>query len=179
MKVGRVPLISAILQGLVLTWKAAECQTWSDNSLNPIQGGSKKQGSDAPPNTSTPCATITDTIDINAGRDAIMNTNKPPTDGNGGLAATQQQFNNPLAQLRALFPYIIDAVLSTALTQGGSIKAAVSLLQQSYQFSPTPLFQASGSGMPAQSALAPPPHPTSHGPGYFDNLADFLFEKLS
>ena len=177
-KIGGVPLVSAMSHSLVIPRKAAECRTWSDHSLDPIPGGSRTNEPDAeePPRkpTSTrpaPAATANALIDLDDSRDAIM------TGDDDGLATAHAQFNNPLSQLKSIFPYVLDATLTTALTQGSSVEAAVEILNCSHLLPPTPQQVVSG------SSLAPLPAPTAPTApddlSKYDDLADFVFGKLT
>lgn len=167
-RIGGVPLISAVSRGLIMNRKPAERRTWRDDSLKPVPGGSRKApdpDSNAAPVPPAPACLSNDMI--NDGDDVMADG-----DNLAGLATDKAHFTDPLAQLCALFPYILDPVLATALTQGGSVDSAVRILQVSHQFPPLPAVHASGSGQPILPLPASRPHP-------FDNLADFIFEKLA
>ena len=182
-KIGGMPLISAMSRGLVITRKAAERCTWSDCSLDPIPSGSRTTDpdADAPPGkpastrpAPAPTAAADDPVALDDGGDAIM------TGDDDGLATAHAQFNDPIPQLKSLFPYVLEAVLTTALSQGGSVDAAVAILNRSHLLPPTPQQMASGSGLPPPP---PPPAPTaSVAPtdySKYDKLADFIFGKLA
>ena len=119
-----MPLVSAVSHGLVITRKAAKRRTWSDRSLDPIPGGSKSlgPGTDKPVKQSAPAATADAPTFVDESGDAIM------ANDDDGLATAHAQFNDPHSQLKSIFPYLMDTVLTTALTQGGSVDAAVAIL---------------------------------------------------
>ena len=177
-KIGGVPLVSAMSRGLVITHKAAERRTWSDRSLDPIPSGSRTNDpdADAPPGKPAsarpaPATTADAPVDLDDGGDAIM------ANDDDGLATAHAQFNDPISQLKSIFPYVMDTILSTALSQGGSVDAAIKILNQSHLLPPTPQQVASGSGLP------PMPAPTSSAApvdfSQYDEQADFIFEKLA
>ena len=177
-KIGGVPLVSAMSRGLVIARKAAERRTWADRSLDPIPSGSKANAPDAdePPKKPTdarpaPATTTEAPVLLDDSGDAVM------ANDDDGLATAHAQFNDPVSQLKSIFPYVMDTILSTALSQGGSVDAAVEILNRSHLLPPTPQQVASGSGLPTLPAPTSSAAPDNR-PNY-DELADFMFDKLA
>ena len=172
-RIGGVPLVSAVSRGLVIARKAAKRRTWSDRSLDPIPGGSKslRPSADKSDKRSAPAVSADAPDIVDKGGDVIM------ANDDDGLATTHAQFNDPISQLKPIFPYILDDVLTTALTQGGSVDATVAILNRSHLLPPTPQQVASGSGLPPLPVPTASAAPTDHSK--YDELADFIFGKLT
>src|SRR5258706_15624420 len=101
-KIGGVPLVSAVSRGLVANRKPAERRGWEDDSLNMVKGGSsaKRDGPDSGDRQAPGDPPTTDEAD------AIMMPADDglPLAGDDGLAAAKAQFNDPFSQLKSMFP---------------------------------------------------------------------------
>ena len=166
-RVGGVPLVSAVSRGMVLNRKPAERRGWTDDLLAPLKGGSKRKHANAElalpgdlPASSIP--------PLDNGEDTFMDDGAPcPPDG--GLTAAKTQFNDPFTQLKAVFPQLSDDTIRAALQHaGGSVERASDFIHLSAAHPPTPTMRASGSGLP---------QPTSNP--LYESMADFVFEKLA
>ena len=167
-KIGGVPLVSAVSRGLVLNRKPAERRGWTDDVLAPMKGGSKRKqlsSNDAPagdlPSSSDP--------PVDDGDDTFMVDDMPRPSDDDGLAAAKAQFNDPFTQLKAIFPQLSDDTVKAALQHaGGSVARATDFIYLSAAHPSTPDVRASGSGLPR-----PVSAPT------YESMADFIFEKLA
>ncbi len=188
-KIGGIPLVSAVSCGLVANRKPAERQGWEDDLLNMVKGGSedKQDGKDLDtcPDPADPPA--------NEVADAVMDSadDSLPMAEDDGLAAAKAQYNDPFSQLKSMFPYLKDDTISGALL-GNTLEGAIVHLTSTLPVPPTPVRQPSGSGCPLTPA--PPIRvPQASGSGLhtiFDapalpsmtnheSTTDFIFSKLS
>ena len=167
-KIGGVPLVSAVSRGMVLNRKPAERRGWTDDLLAPMKGGSKRKqpdtefalASDLPASSDPPA---------DDGGDTFMMDDAPRPSDDGGLAAAHAQFNDPFSQLKAIFPQLSDGTIKAALQHaGGSAERATDFIHLSAAHPPTPEIRASGSGLPRPAVI-----PT------YESMADFIFEKLA
>ena len=167
-RIGGVPLVSAVSRGMVLNRKPAERRGWTDDLLTPMKGGSKRKqpgaefalASDLPASSDPP---------IDNGEDTFMVDDAPRPSDDDGLAAAKTQFNDPFSQLKAIFPQLSDDTVKTALLHaGGSVARATDFIHLSAAHPPTPEIRASGSGLPHPAMV-----PT------YESMADFIFEKLA
>ncbi len=170
-KIGGIPLVSAVSRGLVANRKPAERRGWEDDSLHMVKGGSANKqsgpGSDAHPIPDVPPA-VEDA-------DAVMAEDD-------GLAAATAQFNDPFTQLKSMFPYLTDTTINGALL-GNTIEGAVTYLTNSLPVPPTPVQppappiatpQASGSGQRNIYNVPALPSMVNH-----KSAAEFIFSKLA
>ena len=167
-KIGGVPLVSAVSRGMVLNRKPAERRGWTDDLLAPLKGGSKRKQTDtveAPPGNPP----IPSVLPLDDGDDVFMVDDAPRPSDDDGLAAAKTQFNNPFSQLKAAFPQLSDGNIRAVLQQAsGSVALAIDFINHSAAHPPTPKIRASGSGLP-QPAVVPS----------YKSMADFIFEKLT
>ena len=194
-KIGGIPLVSAVSRRLVANRKPAERQGWEDDSLNKVKGGSddQKDGKvlDVPPILPDHAAPADPPATEDA--DAVMESAAAdlPLAEDDGLAAAKAQFNDPFSQLKSMFPYLRDDTISNALL-GNTVEGAITHLTGTLPVPPTPIRLPSGSGPP----LAPAPPfgmPQASGSGLrtiydapalpsmtnHDSAADFIFSKLA
>ena len=167
-KIGGVPLVSAVSRGLVLNWKPAERRGWTDDLLAPMKGGSKRMqpdtefalASDLPASSDPP---------LDGEEDTFMIDDAPCPSDDDGLATAKAQFNDPFSQLKAIFPQLSDDTIRAALQHAnGSVACATDFIHLSADHPPTPEVRASGSGLPQPAVI-----PT------YESMADFVFEKLA
>src|SRR5258706_9243493 len=108
-KIGGVPLVSAVSRGLVSNRKPAERRGWEDDSLKEVKGGSAaRQAAPGLDRRTAPADPIevTDDVVMDSAFDGV------PLAADDGLAAARAQFNNPFSQLKSLFPYMSDERIS-------------------------------------------------------------------
>ena len=170
-KIGGVPLVSAISRGLCMSRTAAERQGWLDNILNPIKGGSAQhKGSDAgkPMDSDTAdlvnAHKVMEDIAVEENGDTVM----VPNDIRADLLKAKAHFNNPFSQLQSLLPYLHDDTLHEALKGRNVEEALVYLKVVSPDRGARPVM-ASGSG------------PTGTRPqsqSYITSAAEFISSKL-
>src|SRR5258706_2320245 len=98
-KVGGVPLVSAVSRGLVANRKPAERRGWEDDTLKEGKGGSTTR-KDGPDLEDRPAFTVPEDVDA----DVVMDS----ATADDGLAAAKAQFNYPFSQLKSVFPYMTD-----------------------------------------------------------------------
>src|SRR5258707_7944348 len=112
-KIGGIPLVSAVSRGLVANRKPAERRGWEDDSLNMVKGRSNVNWDgkdlDTCPDPADPPA--------NEVADAVMDSadDSLPMAEDDGLAAAKAQYNDPFSQLKSMFPYLKDDTISGAL----------------------------------------------------------------
>src|SRR5258706_272165 len=163
-KIGGVPLVSAVSRRLVANRKPAKRQGWEDDSLKQFKGGSfnKHDGPklDGPPPAPAdpPAPEDGDAIMESAAADLNLAEDD-------GLAAAKTQFNNPFSQIKSMFPYMTDDTISGALL-GCTVESAMLYLTTTLPIPPTPAQIPSGSGShPTPDSLTLtrkplPPHST-------------------
>ena len=174
-KIGGVPLVSAVSRGLCMSRTAAERRGWSDDTLNPVKGGSTQHK-----NRDTGRAVDDDTTDLldahkvmenvsaeEAG-DAVMADPPAPGDIGGDLLRAKAQFNDPLSQLRSILPYLHDDTLHEALN-GRNVEEALVYLKVVSPDRRTHPVVASGSGMTEAR---------SQQQAYITSAASFISSKL-
>ena len=174
-KIGGVPLVSAVSRGLCMSRTAAERRGWSDDTLNPVKGGSVQHkggdtGKPASIDSTNPANICTDTGDIamEETRDAIMADHSAPNDIGADLLKAKAQFNDPLSQLRSMLPYLHNDTLREALN-GRSVEEALVYLKVVSPDKETRLVIASGSGLAADGRRSP---------SYFASATEFISSKL-
>ena len=94
-RIGGVPLVSAVSRGMVLNRKPAERRGWTDDLLAPMKGGSRRKqpdtefalASDLPASSDPP---------LDGEEDTFMVDDAPRPSDDDGLAAAKAQFNDPL-----------------------------------------------------------------------------------
>src|SRR5258706_228200 len=188
-RIGSVPLVSAVSRGLVANRKPAERRGWDADSLREVKGGSanKRDGpklDGLPPAPKGPPAHDDD--------DAIMEPAADlPLAEDDGLAAAKAQFNDPFSQVKSMFPYLMDDTISAVLL-GNTVEGTLRHLNSTLPIPPTPMRPPSGAGLP----LAPAPpvlEPQASGSGLrtiydapalpsmtnHESVADFIFSKLA
>ena len=167
-KIGGVPLVSAVSRGLVLNRKPAERRGWTDDLLAPMKGGSKRKQPDAEVALAGDLPASSDPP-LDNGEDTFMMDDAPRPPADDGLAAAKTQFNDPFSQLKAIFPQLSDDTVKAALQHAnGSVARATDFIHLSAAHPPTPEIRASGSGLPHPAVV----------PSY-ESMADFIFEKLA
>ncbi len=189
-RIGGVPLVSAVSQGLVANRKPAERRGWEDDSLKHVKGGSSDKR-DNPGLEGPPPAPADPPVHEDG--DAVMESaaDDIPLAEDDGLAAAKNQFNNPFSQLKSMFPYLTDSAISGALL-GCSVESAMLYLTTTLPIPPSPQPQPSGSGPLVPPAL-PDRAPQASGSGLrtifdapaiplvtnYERAADFIFHKLA
>ena len=154
---------------------AAERRGWSDDTLNPVKGGSAQhQGGDTRKPTSNdtadPISTHRDmgTITMEETGDAVMADPSAPNDIGADLLKAKAQFNDPFSQLQSMLPYLHDDTLREAL-EGRSIEEALVHLKVVSPDREAHLVLASGSGPTADG---------SRSQSYFTSATKFISSKL-
>ena len=174
-RIGGVPLVSAVSRGLCMSRTAAERRGWSDDTLNPVKGGSAQhKGRD----TGKPAGDdTTDLVNphkeagnmaVDEAGDAIMTDHHAPNDIGADLLNAKTQFNDPFSQLQSILPYIHDDTLQEAL-RGRSVEDALVYLKVVSPVRETRPVVASGSGPAADGRRS------QH---YFTLAAEFISSKL-
>src|SRR5258706_4139413 len=135
-KIGGVPLVSAVSRGLVANRKPAERCGWEDDSLNKIKGGSnnRRDGKDldAHPNLDVP-PVIEEADAVMVSADADL-----PLAEDDGLAAAKAQFNDPFSQVKSMFPYLMDDTISAVLL-GNTVEGTLRHLNSTLPIPPHPI----------------------------------------
>ena len=174
-KIGGVPLVSAVSRGLCMSRTAAERRGWSDDLLNPMKGGSHQRDlpeSDDPRRTRRPFANDApadaETEAVDSGGDAIMADAPQDIDIDAELARAKTEFNDLFMQLKSMLPFLHDDTIRSALS-GRDIEGTLIFLKVVLP-ARTPLCnEASGSGSKRI---------TAHPPGSGDSAAEFISAKL-
>ncbi len=187
-KIGGIPLVSAVSRGLVANRKPAERRGWEDDSLKEVKGGSTARkadpGLESRPAPTDPMVMEDDIVMTSAATDK-------PLAADDGLAAAKVQFNQPFSQLKSMFPYMTDDTISGALV-GRDVESAMLYLTTTLPIPQTPVPQPSGSG-PFIHPTPPVLVPQASGSGLrtifdapalpsmvnFESAADFIYGKLS
>ena len=174
-KIGGVPLVSAVSRGLCMSRTAAERRGWSDDTLNPVKGGSvQHKGGDTRKPMSNDTADLIDThkdmgnVTMEETGDAIMADHSAPNDIGADLLKAKAQFNDPFSQLQSMPPYLHDDTLREALKGRGVEEALVYLEVVSPNREARPVL-ASSSGLTADG---------SRSQSYFASAAEFISSKL-
>ena len=174
-KIGGVPLVSAVSRGLCMSRTAAERRGWSDDTLNPVRGGSthNKGGDTGKPvdNDTTDFVhahKIMEGVAMEETGDAIMADNSAPNDIRADLLKAKAHFNNPFSQLQSMLPYLHDDTLHEALT-GRTVEEALVYLKVVSPDRRACLVVASGSGQMETECRSQ---------SYFASAADFISSKL-
>ena len=174
-KIGGVPLVSAVSRGLCMSRTAAERRGWSDDTLNPVRGGSAqhKSGDAGKPAGGDTTDIIGSHKDIgnkavDDAEDAIMADHSAPIDIGADLLKAKAQFNDPFSQLQTMLPYLHDDTLREAL-KGRSVEEALVYLKVVSPDRGAHPIVASGSGPTADERRSQP---------YFASAADFISSKL-
>ena len=177
-KIGGVPLVSAISRGLCMSRTAAERRGWSDDTLNPMRGGSSRKKDDGDPRsgaTENPVISGSGAIDdngdtvMNFDHDALQADVPDDIDIQAGLDKAKAEFNDPHLQLKSILPFLHDDTIKKALHTRTVEEALVYLRVVSPDRTNLPI-AASGSrglGLTAQP-------PTSA-----ESAAQFLSSKLA
>ena len=174
-KIGGVPLVSAVSRGLCMSRTAAERRGWSDDLLNPMKGGStqtKDKGSETLDATAR--ADVTNALGannagaVNDSGDALMADGPQDIDIDAELARAKAEFNNLFGQLKSMLPFLQDDIIRDAL-DGRTIEEALVFLEV---VSParTPRRDIASGSNGARI--------TSHPHGSAESAADFLLHKL-
>ena len=174
-KIGGVPLVSAVSRGLCMSRTAAERRGWSDDTLNPVKGGTaphKDRTNDGqmahdarnPVDTQQVIASAAE----EATGDAIMADHSAPNDAEADLLQAKAQFNDPFSQLQSVLPYLHDDTLREALDGRNVEEALVYLKVVSPDRGACPVV-ASGSG---------PPEAGQQSQSYFASATEFISSKL-
>ena len=174
-KIGGVPLVSAVSRGLCMSRTAAERRGWSDDTLNPIKGGTaphKDMTSDGQMDHNTMNLVDTQQVMTLAAKeetgDAIMADHSAPNDAEADLLKAKAQFNDPFSQLQSMLPYLHNDTLHEAL-KGRNIEEALVYLKVVSPDRGTRPMMASGSG---------PPETGQQSQYYFTSAAEFISSKL-
>ena len=174
-KIGGVPLVSAVSRGLCMSRTAAERRGWSDDTLNPIKGGSAQhKGHDTEKQMGGEMAGLTnahqvmESIAVEETGDAIMADHSKPSDVGADLITARAQFNNPFSQLHSILPYLHDDTLQEAL-KGRTVEEALVYLKVVSPERGARLVVVSGSG---QTEAKPQPQ------SYITSAAEFILSKL-
>ena len=174
-KIGGVPLVSAISRGLCMSRTAAERRGWLDDILNLIKGGSTQhKGGDAGKPMDGDAAGLVDAHRVMEEvaekeiGDAIMADHSVPGAIETDLHRAKAHFNNPFSQLRSMLPYLHDDTLHEAL-EGRSVEEALIYLKVVSPDREIRPVIASGSG-PTEAR----PQPQS----YVTSAAEFISSKL-
>ena len=117
-KIGGVPLVSAVSRGLCMSRTAAERRGWSDDTLNPIKGGTAphKDGTNDE-QVAHNARNMVDSQQVLASAaavetgDTIMADHHVPNDTTADLLRARAQFNDPFSQLQSILPYLHDDTL--------------------------------------------------------------------
>ena len=174
-KIGGLPLVSAVSRGLCMSRTAAERQGWSDDTLNPIKGGTaphRDRNTNEQMDSDT--TNLVDAHKVMTGAtmeetgDAIMADHSAPNGVEADLLKAKAQFNNPFSQLQSILPYLHDDTLHEAL-KGRSIEEALVYLKVVSPNRGACPVMASGSG---------PPETGHHSQSYFASAAKFISSKL-
>ena len=166
-KIGGVPLVSSVSRGLCMSRTAAERRGWSDDTLNPMRGGTAPRkdnafGKPGDGNSADAARAVDD------GGDAIMTEEAPAIDIDAELARAKAEFNNPFGQLKSMLPFLHDDVIRAAL-DGQSIEDALVHLKVVSPARSARRVEASGLGGGRI---------TAHPPGSAESAAEFIWSKL-
>ena len=174
-KIGGVPLVSAVSRGLCMNRSAAERRGWSDDLLNPVKGGSARTKSNVDEMLGAiKPADMADAMESNLaeavdnGGDTLMDDTPQDIDIDAELARAKAEFNDPYGQLKSMLPFQHDDVIRNAL-DGRSIEDA--LIHLRVVSPPTKTLHgnlASGSGVRI----------SAHPPGSAESAGEFLSAKL-
>ena len=174
-KIGGVPLVSAVSRGLCMSRTAAERRGWSDDTLNPIKGGTaphKDKNTDGQMDHNMTNLVDTQQVMTFAAMeetgDAIMADHSAPNDTKADLLKAKAQFNDPFSQLQSMLPYLHDDTLHEALKGRNIEEALVYLKVVSPDRGARPMM-ASGSG---------PPETRQQSQSYFASATEFISSKL-
>ena len=174
-KIGGVPLVSAVSRGLCMSQTAAERRGWSDDLLNPMKGGSSHKDTSGKELMNTASKSNPDSARGNVGADAmddsgdaIMAEEPSTIDIEAELARAKAEFNDPFGQLKSMLPFLHDDVVRSALDRRTIEEALVHLKVVSPARSARRM-EASGSG--SKRITAPPR-------GSYESAADFIWSKL-
>ena len=172
-KIGGVPLVSAVSRGLCMSRVAAERRGWSDDLLNPMKGGSmQRERGDVDIQREVAGQQKSADLDaIDDGGDAIMNNgNDEPTDIDiqAELAQAKAEFNDPHLQLKSMLPFLSDSTIKDALHNRNVEEALVFLNVVSPQTK----------GLHGNLASSSGARITAHPPGSAESAAGFLSAKL-
>ena len=174
-KIGGVPLVSAVSRGLCMSRTAAERRGWSDDTLNQVKGGSTQHKSrDAGKTADHSTADFIDAhkvmenVTMEETGDTLMADPSAPNDIRGDLLRAKTQFNDPFSQLRSILPYLHDDTLHEALN-GRNVEEALVYLKVVSPDRGTRPVVASGSGLTEAKSQ----HQT-----YMTSAAEFISSKL-
>ena len=174
-KIGGVPLVSAISRGLCMSRTAAERRGWSDDILNSIKGGSTqhKSGDAGKPMDNNTMELVNahrvmENIAEDGNGDAIMADHSAPNNTEADLIKARAQFNDPFSQLQSMLPYLHNDTLHEALRGRNVEEALVYLKVVSPDGGACPVV-ASGSGPMGAKPQSQP---------YITSAANFISSKL-
>ena len=167
-KIGGVPLVSAVSRGLCMSRAAAERRGWSDDLLNPLKGGSSQQKGPEltnPEGTREPARNV---APEDGDGDANMADAPLDIDVEAELARAKAEFNDPVLQLKSMLSFHSDGVIMDALNGRDIEEALVHLGVASPPSKALHNNLASGSGARI----------TAHPPGSAESAGEFLSAKL-
>ena len=151
-KIGGVPLVSAVSRGLCMNRSAAERRGWTDDPLKPVGGGSARPRDTADEKVEIPTLEArVDTKDAveeptnEDDGDAIMADDTLQDSITAGLERAKTQFNDPFAQLQSMLPYLHNDTIREAL-DGRSVEEALVYLKVVSPTRTSHPAEASGSG---------------------------------
>ena len=174
-KIGGVPLVSAVSRGLCMSRMAAERRGWSDDTLNLIKGGSAqhKNGDagklvDSDKTDLVNAHRVMEDVAEKETRDAVMADHSAPSDIGADLLKAKTQFNDPFSQLQSMLPYLHDDTLHEAL-RGRTVEDALVYLRVVSPDRGAHPVVASGSG-PTETKL--------QSQSYIASATEFISSKL-